>query len=95
MRIYKPTETHIALYPEPNQHILTCSTPGCGVRFASRIANSANEDEDQSKCLSCNRAQWSRLWNGNKSITTESTIGFDLTPDIDVGEVVSIRRMRR
>ncbi len=94
-RVYLPSETHLHLYP-PNE-LIKCS---CGVRFHSRPDNDHGED-DPALCLPCNRKSWSRLLNGNKPITIERSeisagdVSFDLASDIDIGEVVSIKRGKR
>ena len=100
MRRYKPSETDLVLYPARN--LKTCINPQCGIKFATRSSIDA-EDENPDLCLSCNRAQWSRLWNDNKPIeksigrdiythaTNETVHNFNLVSDTDIGEVVPIR----
>ena len=78
-RPYKPSETHLALHPPST--LITCP---CGVKFAARAEpmTGVTGEDDPDLCLTCNRARWSRLWNGNRPVD-------------HAGEVVSMADRRR
>lgn len=73
-RVYLPSETHLALYPSSVR--ILCP---CGVRFEPRSSPLPDMDseDDPKLCLTCNRAQWSRLWNGNQPVDSSVDNSID------------------
>lgn len=75
-RVYLPSETHLALYPP--RDLIKCA---CGVLFSRRPESTHDEDDDD-RCLPCNRRSWSRLLNDNRPIENKGEV-VSMVPMID------------